>query len=113
MRTTLDNIEPREECCTVKRARDLTRAAADSIRKLALRDHGRHLVAIRFRTRADDLVEVERLARHDHVAIELRRGKLQIERTRCMLPIRRVLRLEEAEHIININITNARGRSAR
>ena len=98
MGAALGDVEPREERRRVERAGDLARAAADAVHELALRDDRRDLVAARLVARPDDLVEVERLAGQEHVAVELRRREAQVEAARLVLQVARVLGLEPAEH---------------
>ena len=59
-----------EERSAVQRAGDLTRAAPHSVDELAVRDHFRHAIPVRLVARPDDLVEVERLAGEDHLAVQ-------------------------------------------
>jgi hypothetical protein len=65
-------------------------------------------VAHRLGAGPDDLVEVERLAGQEHVAIELGRSEVQVERARLVLQVARVLGLEPAEHGVGRHALEAR-----
>ncbi len=99
---------PAKNARAVQRARDLTGAAADPVDELALRDHRRDLVAVRFVSRPDHLVEVEDLAGHEHVAVELRGREPEVERARLVLLVACVAGLEPADHLTELQIGDLR-----
>src|SRR5882724_6927515 len=96
---SLDDVEAREKSRPVQRPSDLTSAATDAIDELTLRDHRRDPVAVGFVPGTDDVVEIEGLAGKDHVTVELRRGKPQVEGASLVFLVRRIASLEPPEHL--------------
>src|SRR5262249_47029979 len=98
-------VKAREERGAVERAGDLAGSAAEPVDELALGNHWSDAVAMGFVARANGLVEVEDLPRHDDDTIELRCGEAEVVGPLLGLAAWPVPGLEVAEPLVELDVS--------